>query len=293
MIYLDYKIIINIITQTINALFNSLFSSIDNNAYATLDDITFISADILKDDFLEKILGTNTTTGIIIIANALVVGFVIYYGIRYMCSSYVSSKVERPYQFIFKLIIVVAFVNCSFFICEEVLSINSFISNAIRGIGESVFHTSINFENLIIKINCIVSNDGTINVFSFDGMIKGFTSFGLFNLLFSFSLRYVMVKVFVLITPFMIITTLNESTAWIFKSWLKSVFSLLIVQSMVSIILLIIFANDFSVSNTYTKLMYIGSIYALMRANSYVRQIFGGISTDVSSNISSMKRMIL
>lgn len=101
-----------------------------------------------------------------------------------------------------------------------------------------------------------------------------------------------MIKVFVMLTPLMTITLLNNSTSWIFKSWIKSVFSLLIVQSLISIILLVIFSSDFSENNTFTKLIYIGCIYALTRANSYTRQILGGISTEVSANISSIKRMI-
>lgn len=292
MIYLENTNIVDTITQTINTIFNNLFSSIDNNAYATLDDITFISKDILNDNFSNDLLGTSTSTGIIIIANALIVGLSIYYAIRYMSSIYTSSQVERPYQFIFKLIIVTAFVNCSYFICEEFLNINFLISGSIRTVGENLLNTNISFEELIIKINSIVSRETTLNVFSFDGMIKSFTSFGLFNLLFSYSLRYIMVKVFVIITPFMIITLLNTSTSWIFKMWMKSVLSLLLVQSLISIILVIIFSTDFSANNTFTKLIYIGSIYALIKANSYTRQILGGISTDVSSNISSLSKMI-
>ena len=284
--------IIEVITNIINTLFNTLFSSIDNSAYATLDDITFISKDILYDNFTEKFLGTSTSTGIIIIANALLIGLSIFYAIRYMASSYTSAQVERPYQFIFKLILIMVFVNSSFAICEWILNINFLISGSIREIGERLLNTSISFENLIIKINSVISNDMTINVFSFDGIIKSFTSFGLFNLLFSYALRYVMVKVFVLITPFMIITLINTNTAWIFKSWIRAVLSLLLVQSVISVVLLIIFAGDYSQSNIFTKLVYVGSMYASMRANSYTRQILGGISTEVSSNISTMRRLI-
>lgn len=169
--------IVETITQTINTIFNNLFSSIDNNAYSTLDDITFISSDILYDNFSEKLLGTSTTTGIILVANSILVGLAIYYTIRYMFSVYTSTQVEKPYQFIFKLILVVAFVNSSYFICEQVLNINFWISGAIREVGEKMLDTNISFENLIVKINTIVSSDTTLNVFSFDGMIRSFTSF--------------------------------------------------------------------------------------------------------------------
>ena len=83
---MDSTSIVNVITQTINTLFKNLFSSIDNNIYSTLDDITFIGKDILEDNFISNILGTSTTTGMTIIANALLVGFTIYYATKYFLS---------------------------------------------------------------------------------------------------------------------------------------------------------------------------------------------------------------
>ena len=52
--------ITQIIIDTINTILGNLFSSIDNNLYSLLDDITFISSDILNDKnsrlFLRKLL---------------------------------------------------------------------------------------------------------------------------------------------------------------------------------------------------------------------------------------------
>lgn len=65
----------NTITQSvissINFIFEQLFSSVDNNLYSTLDNITFINSDILKNNYFENILGTSTTNGILLIANSL------------------------------------------------------------------------------------------------------------------------------------------------------------------------------------------------------------------------------
>ena len=46
---------------------------------------------------------------------------------------------------------------------------------------------------------------------------------------------------------------------------------------------------DYSKENLVNKFIYIGGIYALIRANSIVRELFGGISTTVQSGISSLK----
>lgn len=67
--------ITTIIMESINTILGNLFSSIDTNVYDVLDDITFISSDIIHDSFFEKILGTSASNGILLISNALLFGF--------------------------------------------------------------------------------------------------------------------------------------------------------------------------------------------------------------------------
>ena len=55
--------ITTIIMESINTILGNLFSSIDTNVYDVLDDITFISSDIIHDSFFEKILGTSASNG--------------------------------------------------------------------------------------------------------------------------------------------------------------------------------------------------------------------------------------
>lgn len=285
--------IIQTISETINSLFSSLFSSIDNNIYSVLDDIIFIDTDILKDKFISSVFGTSTTTGLILLSNSLLIGFAIFYIIRYAYSHYSMTQTEQPFQFLFKLFIFAILSNSSYFICEQLININSLISLAIREIGEYIFNCNISFSELIFKLNNIISsNSSTLNIFSLDGLLKSFISINLLNLIFTYSLRYVILKVFILITPFAILTLINSTTSFFFKAWLKSVLSLLLLQSFVSLILLIIFATDFSASDIFTKVICIGSIYALTKANSFIRDLIGGISTDISSSINSLRYLM-
>lgn len=277
------------IISTINSIFSSLFSSIDNNIYSLLDDIIFIDSDILKDKFIHSFFGTSTTSGLILLANSLLLGFSLFYIIRYAYSHYTTSQTEQPFQFLFKLFLFAVLANFSYFIIEQVLNINSLISLAIREIGENIFGCNISFSELILRINNIISVEESLNFFSMDGFLKGFISINLLNLLFTYSLRYVILKVFILITPFAIITLINSSTACFFKSWFKCVLSLLLLQSLVSLILLVIFSVDFSSKDMFSKIICVGSVYALTKANSYIRDLIGGISTDVSANFSSIK----
>ena len=60
------------IIESINTILGNLFSSIDNNVYDVLDDVTFISSDIINDSFFEKILGTSASNGILLISNSFI-----------------------------------------------------------------------------------------------------------------------------------------------------------------------------------------------------------------------------
>lgn len=281
------------IIETINTLLSSLFSSIDNNIYSILDDIVFINKDILKDSFTSKFFGTSTTIGLTLLANSLLLGFALFYIIRYAYSHYTNAQTEQPFQFIFKLFIYAILANSSYFLMEQFININSLISLAIREIGEHIFNCNISFSELILKLNNVVTVDSnSLNVFSLDGILKSFVSINLLNLLFTYSLRYVILKVFILITPFAILTLINNSTSWFFKAWFKTILSLLLLQSLVALILLVIFSTNFSSTDTFSKIICIGSIYALTKANSYIRDLIGGISTEVSGNLSSLRYLL-
>ena len=143
--------ITEIIANSINSLFGNLFSSIDNNIYLILDEITFIDTDILSDSFFQKIFGTNSYSGILLICNSLLISFIIFYCLKLLYSHFTFTNIEKPFQFLFKLLIFGILMNSSFFICEQIVNINSLVSLAIREIGENIFKTNINFTEIIKK----------------------------------------------------------------------------------------------------------------------------------------------
>jgi len=276
------------IINTINSIFEMLFSSIDNNLYSVLDKITFINSDILTDKNFENIFGTSTSNGILLIANSLLLGFILYYGFKYLMSHITYQRVDSPFSFIIKIIIFGICMNFSFFILQFLLDLNSNISLAIRSLGKNLFGSELSFSELINKINTNISIDtSSLNIFSVDGLIKSTLSLSLLNLVFSYSFRYIMVKVFVLLAPFAFLSLSLDSTSWFFKSWLKNLFSLLFIQIIVSLVLLILFSLDFSSSNLFNKFVYVGGIYSLIKANSFVREFIGGVSTNISQSVKS------
>ena len=286
--------ITQVIIDTINTLLNTLFSSIENSVYDTLDDLAFIGTDILDNTIFQKLFGYHYNNGLLIIANALLLAVCLYYCFKLIYSHFTGTQIERPYQFVFKLLIFAIFINCSYFICEMFIYFTSLLSDAIRSIGSNILGEEISFSSLISNLNSVVTVDSTnLNVFSFDGLLQSLISISFINLLFTYSLRFIMVKVLILLMPFAFLTLINSSTAWFFKAWFKIFLSLLFIQPFISLTLLIVFALDFTGTDIMSKVLCIGGIYALIRANTYVQHFIGGISTNVSQNLSLLRgRMI-
>ena len=93
-----------VISNTINELIQNLFSSIDNNIYSYIDEIVFINKKTLSQNNFESLF-SNSSNSILVIANALILAYLLFYCIKLFSSYYSGSQTERPYQFIFKLII--------------------------------------------------------------------------------------------------------------------------------------------------------------------------------------------
>ena len=169
---------VSTIIQTINTIISSLFSSIDVNIYEKLDKITFINADIINSSTIQRLLGNNGKTGFIYICDAMLVGIFIFYLVKYFYSNMVDYNIERPVQFIFKLFCFAILVNFSYFFMEQLLNLSYLFSSSIQEIGKNILHRDISFSELIILLNKKLASDAnsTVNYFSFDGFIKGFST---------------------------------------------------------------------------------------------------------------------
>lgn len=278
----------NSIIETINSLFGNLFSSIDGTIYSALDSITFINTDIINSYYFEKIFGTATSNGFLLIANALLIGFVLYYGITYLLSSLgiIQDSIQKPSQFFFKILLGGLLMNSSLFICEQLIFINSLISEAIRALGHELLGGDICFSELINQANAIIFLENSSgSIFSIDGILKMIFSFSFFNIIFSYSVRYIMIKVFILISPFAFLSLSTPNTSVFFKCWIKSFIALLFIELLASIILIVMFSITYSSKDITSKLLLIGALFALIKSNSYIRELIGGINTEISDSM--------
>ena len=280
------------IINTINTIFDKIFSSIDENLYKILGDLIFVGPKILDDKHFGKILGTSSSNGILLIANALLIGFLLYFAIKYLFSNFTYSRVESPLQFIFKLIIYAIMMNSAYFILEQILDLNNNICSAIRTLGEDLFKQEISFSNLINTINKNLEiGKGNFDIFSIDGLIKGTLTISMLNLVLSYAFRYIMIKVFIILSPFAILSLCLSNTSWFFKAWYRNLFSLLFIQIIVAIVILIMFSINFSSKDLLIKFVYVGGIYALIKANAFAREFMSGsgLSTNIQNGFNIQK----
>lgn len=267
-----------------------LFSSLDNTMYSLLDSSVFINESIISDSFFKAMF--NPIFGLPAIADALLVGFVIYYCFKLSVSQFSGTSIEKPYQFVTKVLIIAICINFSAFICEEILNINNLFTESIRELGKTVSKQDISFNNLMLNSIYVDNFSEEFNFFSLNGILKSFFSIGLINLLFSYSIRYIMIKIFILLSPFALLSLVTVSTPWIFKTWLRTFLSLLFIQDFIAIILILLFSLNLSSSDIFSQISYISAIFILSKANSYVKELFGGISTDISSNLFSLRSLL-
>ena len=149
----------------------------------------------------------------------------------------------------------------------------------------------ISFNTLLSSSTYVIENSNNFNFFSFDGILKSFFSFGLINLLFSYSMRYILIKILILLFPFALLSLVTTSTSWIFKSWFRTFFSLIFVQIFIIFVLILLFSLNINTSDIFSQISYISTIFILTKSNSYIKELLGGISTDLNYNILNFKNL--
>ena len=165
------------------------------------------------------------------------------------------------------------------------------ISKEILNLTKTFFNEKVTFENILIKINEALYTQGQeFNIMSFDGIIKIYLIFGIINLIFEYSLRYVMIKIMFILSPIFIAFKANRKTEYLYNNWTKGIFSLLFMQNIIAIILVL--STRFMVSSIIpiNKIIYIGMIYALIKVNVFVKEMFGGVSIEVQTPIKNIVR---
>ena len=153
--------------------------------------------------------------------------------------------------------------------------------------GEDILGKKISFITLTNEIQKNFHDD--FNVFSFNGILASTLYLSSFSLALNFALRYILVKVLILLSPFVFLCLMNQPTYALFKCWDIAFFAILILQVIVSMILLLPFTIMKEDADTlFNQLLLIGAITALLKSNQFVKELIGGlgITANMQSGIS-------
>lgn len=290
---MQYENFPEIASNLISSLVNSLLTSLDSNVFSVLDELAFIKSSSISDTYFHSFF--TKQFNVITLSEALLFGFLLYYAISYLFSFLTCSHFQKPISFISRLFFSALLIHFSLPICEKVLDFFYLISSILRTLGSYIFPFELSFSILYDKISKLFFSDLTVpfKFFSFDGILKSFLSFGFVNLLFTYSVRFIFIKILVLLSPIAFLSLCLDQSTWIFKVWLKNFVSQLFTQIVICVVLLVIYSLDTFSNPTIVKLLYIASVVCLMRASSFVKDFSSGFTSDVSSSFSSIKNMFL
>lgn len=268
----------NDIITNLNYLLEKVFKSIEGEIFKTLDKLTIIGPEILKEEPLKNIVFENKVNGLVIIANTLILFFVIYYVFKQLIGIYNGNKIESIYVFIIRIIIVCIIVNFSYYMCEEILNIFGILGESIDTYASDLINRKVTFENLkdsIINIENIINTD----LVSLDGIIKGIISFGSVSILISFSVRYVTVIFLIIISPLAFVCLSSNLTSGIFNMWVKMLIVNLTLQIGIKLLIFIPLAYK-NQNDIIYKIILVGTISLIYKFNIFIKELLARISNE-------------
>lgn len=290
---MNYENVATIVSDSLSSLVNNLLSSVDNSVFSVLDELAFLNASSISDKYFVYFF--SKPLSLIALCKALLLAFLMYYIIAYFFSLFTCSNFQKPFSFIFKIFFSALFIHWSIDICEYILDFFSLLTDILKELGFSVFSIKMSFSLLYEEITRLFLSSISVpfQLFSFDGVLKSLLSFGFINLLFTYSVRFIFVKILVLISPFAFLTLALDQTSWIFKIWFKNFIGQLFTQLFICIVLFTMFSFSYLSNPIIIKLLYIASIVCLIRLTSFVKDFTSGFTSDVSSSLSSIKALFL
>lgn len=272
---------VNNIISSISILSEKIFKSVEGEIYELLDKIILIGPNLLKDKPLNKIFFPSGVNAIIIVANSLIIFYATYYMLTRIISMYNGNAVESVYKFVIKLVIITLLVNNSYSICVEILNFNEVLNEAVDKACENITKKEVSFKNLKEEITSIddLKKDTDISI---ETIIKNMLSLMSISLLITFAVRYVTIIVLVILAPFAFVCLTSNITRGISKSIGKMFFTNLLFQLFIKLLLVlpIVFTDKTTIMY---KIVLIGTMYMLYKANSFVREISATISVPKGS----------
>lgn len=167
----EYIDVVPTIIDIINQLCTNLFSSIDKEIFPILDTLVFVNDEILESgEKMNKLFSSSSDSGVLLLANSLLVSFILYYCARLLLCNLTGSVIESPPQFFLKVFLAGVAMNYSFSICTFLINTTDLISSFFLNLGENIFNCQVSFVSLISTLSENINT--STNFFSLNGILS-------------------------------------------------------------------------------------------------------------------------
>ena len=225
--------------KNINSILNKFYSSIESNGYKLLNDIADIDEDIFSKQPLKTIYSDKCIEYINLVINTLVFAFILYYFFKLVISLYSSNEVSNIYIFLSKVILVFIISKNSYSLCKGIVEINYKFTQVIEQIFEDVTDKKINYDFLNKKADTLEEFFELEDKINIKGIGESLICLFILNMIVILSVRYVIVILCIILSPFAILLYINKETRFLFIMWIKLLVFNLLVQIINKFILFI------------------------------------------------------
>ena len=251
--------------ENISSVISKLYLSVENKGYDILMKISDISEDLFSQNPLNIIYNDTYRTYIDLFIKVIIFSFFIFYFLKLLLYLYSENGIENLYYFIVKVIIVLILSSNSYYICQKAVYFNFLFTDTISRVLENIANVEINYNYIKeekYSLQEIIAFDDKTNV---EGIIDVIICFFVINMIIFLCIRYVVVILSILISPFSFLMLLSKETKRIFFIWFKCFLCSLLIQVVNKILLFIIIVSKDN-KEMFSAIL-IGILFAMYKIN--------------------------
>ncbi len=255
----------------INSFCGKLYLSIENEGFELLEKIGNINEDIFDIAPLNIIFSDELKQIVFLFTIFIIFLFLCFYSLKLILFLYKDNLSVSIYHFILRIVIVGIICTNSFQICKEIVIINSNITDAIDLLSNEFIKEKIEFINLKENVDTIEDFLKLQDKINIKGIGESIICAFILGMLVLFSVRYVIIILCIILSPFCIIFSLSRRTDKIFIFWIKLFISNLLIQNINKIMLFLVVVSKKEKEITGT--IVIGVIILMYKLNKKVGDI--------------------
>lgn len=251
------------IINNINSILGKLYSSIINDGFELLDKITGLNSKMLNTNTLK--LFKDNIDSINAIVMCLFIGLFIFFILKYIISLYSDVYILSIYSLIIRTIIVAIICTNSIYICSTILDIHYELYQGTKKCLEEISKENIQYIFLKEDIKTLEDFFKSTNKIGLKGIKDSILCTYIILLIVSFSCRYIVVILCIILSPFFLMFLISNKTIKYALLWFKTFIIALFLET-VNIIIIFIPITSNKDKELYPVIL-LGSMFIMYKVN--------------------------